>query len=396
MANGNPFSPRFGAVPPVLGGRREVLAELADVAAGNLNSPACATLLLGTRGMGKTTLLRVTENTFAAAGWHALRVTAETGGGLLDDLAARAAALWHDIEHDGGRRRDRSRISGVSVAGVGVTTERLPAPVPSLDLQDTLAAIGCRAEADGTGLLVTIDELHAAPLGEIRRFGGIFQLIGSGDGLPIAFVGAGLLEMTSTVLSDRMSTFLHRCAQHELGPLNRSESGRALDEPIRAGGGSVEESDLSAMTAAAEGHPYMLQTIGYNVWDAAADPAGGISAAEVTAGVEESRRTMGPRLYGPTWDGLATTEKRFLVCMLADPVDSAISEVASRRGVEAEAATAVRKLLIHKGLIACSGPGRVAFTHSEARHYARSQSEAEGWRLTTGGHPAEPAATAGP
>ena len=42
MANGNPFSPRFGAVPPVLGDRRDVLAELAQVAEGNLNSPACA------------------------------------------------------------------------------------------------------------------------------------------------------------------------------------------------------------------------------------------------------------------------------------------------------------------------------------------------------------------
>ena len=389
MANGNPFSPRFGAVPPVLGDRRDVLAELAQVAEGNLNSPACATLLLGTRGMGKTTLLRVTENTFAEAGWYALRVTAEAGGGLIEDLRVRAGALWHGIEHGDEGRRGLSRISGVPVAGVGVTTERLSAPAPNLDLQDTLTAIGRRAEADGGGLLVTVDELHSAPLGEIRRFGGIFQLIGSGDGLPIAFVGAGLLEMASTVLSDRMSTFLHRCAQHELGPLSNPESGRALAEPIRAIGGTLEAADLEVMTAAAEGHPYMLQTIGYNVWDAAADPAAGISAAEVAAGLATSRRIMRPSLYAPVWDGLDTAEKRFLVCMLGDPHDSVISDLA-RRGVEPEAATGLRKRLIHKGVIACSGPGRVAFTHTEARRYARTQSEAEGWRLNAEGRPAEP------
>jgi len=123
----------------VLGDRRDVLAELAQVAEGNLNSPACATLLLGTRGMGKTTLLRVTEKTFATAGWHALRVTAEAEGGLIEDLEVRAGAPWHGIEHGDEARRDRARLSGVTVAGLGVTTERLPAPAPTLDLQDTLA-----------------------------------------------------------------------------------------------------------------------------------------------------------------------------------------------------------------------------------------------------------------
>jgi len=34
----------------------------------------------------------------------------------------------------------------------------------------------------------------------------------------------------------------------------------------------------------------------------------------------------------------------------------------------------------------------VAFTHAEARRYARTQSEAEGWRLTPDGRSAEPTA----
>ncbi|MCY4104869.1 MAG: hypothetical protein OXG55_16660 [bacterium] len=88
-------------------------------------------------------------------------------------------------------------------------------------------------------------------------------------------------------------------------------------------------------------------------------------------------------------EGNLTAEKRFLVCMLGDPHDSGIADLA-RRGVESEAATGLRKRLIDKGLIACSGPGRVAFTHTEARRYARMQSEAEGWRLATDGCPVEP------
>ncbi len=85
MSAVNPFSPRFGAVPPVVAGRREVQRDLALVAAGDLNSPSCASLLLGARGVGKTTLLQVLEDEFAREGWFTLSVTARPGGGLAEE-----------------------------------------------------------------------------------------------------------------------------------------------------------------------------------------------------------------------------------------------------------------------------------------------------------------------
>ena len=389
MATGNPFSPRFGAVPPVLAGRREVLRDMSLVADGDFNSPSCASLLLGTRGMGKTTLLRAIEGDFVERGWHVLSVTGRGANEMLTDLATRATTLWHRIRH-GETPRDTARISSVAAAGFGVSTERVPAADWTPDLRETLALLGRHAQSNRTGLLVTIDELHDARLDDVREFGAIFQHESSGNRLPIVFVGAGLLEMTNTVLSDRMSTFLHRCEQFEVGLLSPEESRRALAEPITTNGATIAAANLDRMLDAAAGHPYMLQTVGYDAWKAAADPSVGITASEVDVGLEESRQDMGPRIYGPSWKNLSRIDKRLLVCMLHDPEVSTVYEIARRWGANPRHVASYRQRLIAKGFIQSCGRGRIEFTHPEARRYARLQSQDEGWILTTDGTPVDP------
>lgn len=389
MATGNPFSPRFGAVPPVLAGRREILRDMSLVADGDFNSPSCASLLLGTRGMGKTTLLQVLEDDFAGRGWLTLSATARNGGGLLDDLATQAADLQHRISH-GDAPRGTTRVSSVSVAGFGVGTEHVPAPDRPGDLRQTLAALGRHAADGEVGVLVTIDELQDANLDEIREFGAVFQHESSRSRLPIVFAGAGLPEMTTTLLSGRHSTFLHRCEQYEIGLLSRAESRRALAEPIDAGGATITPADLEAMLAAAAGHPYMLQTVGYDVWKAAADPTSGITTAEVTAGLAESLLDMGPRIYGPIWRGLSPIDKRLLICMLHDPATSQVSDIAHRWDADPKHVATYRQRLITKGFIRSAGRGIIHFAHPQARRYTQQQSTEEGWTLTPNGTPIDP------
>ena len=389
MANGNPFSPRFGAVPPVLAGRREILREMSLVADGDFNSPSCASLLLGTRGMGKTTLLQVVEDDFAGRGWLALSISGRGANDMLDNLAARATALWQRLQY-GERPRDTAQISSVTAAGFGVSTERVPAEERSPDLRETLAMLGHHAQSNETGLLVTIDELHDARLDDVREFGAIFQHESSRHRLPLVFVGAGLLEMKNTLLSDRMSTFLHRCEQFEIDLLSREESWRALAEPITANGGTIAPADLDRMLDAAAGHPYMLQTVGYDVWKVAADPSAGITSSEVEAGLEESRQDMGPRIFRPIWEGLSQIDKRLLVCMLHDPEVSSVSDLAPRWGKDPGHVASYRQRLIAKGFIRSSGWGKIEFAHPEARRYTRLQSQEEGWILTEDGTPVDP------
>ena len=389
MAIHNPFSPRFGAVPPVLAGRREVQSDLSLVADGDLNSPSCASLLLGARGMGKTTLLQVLEDGFRSRGWFTLSVTARPAGGLLEDLTAQAAALHHGMVH-GPDPRARTRLAGLGAFGVNVATERVEPPERPVDLRQVLALVGEAAQRRSAGLFVTVDELQDVAVDEIRRFGAVFQHESSRSRLPIVFVGAGLLEVRSTLLTGRHSTFLHRCEQYEIGLLNEAESRQALFEPIAAAGAAIADEALDAMLAAVAGHPYMLQLVGYEVWRAATDPTSGISLAEAGAGLAEARQDMGPRIFGPIWRDLSSTDKRLLVAMLGDPDRSHIGDLAQRWGAAPNQVGSYRRRLILRGVIRAAGRGLVTFTHPEARHYVALQSAEEGWTTTPAGVPVEP------
>lgn len=204
------------------------------------------------------------------------------------------------------------------------------------------------------------------------------------------FAGAGLLEVRSTLLAGRHSTFLHRCEQYEIGLLAEAESRQALLEPIEAAGAAIAPEALDAMLAAAAGHPYMLQLVGYEVWRAAADPLSGISPAEARAGLAEARQDMGPRIFGPIWRDLSATDKRLLVAMLSDPDQSNIGDLARRWGGAPNQVGSYRQRLILRGVIRAAGRGLLAFTHPEARRYVALQSAEEGWTTTPAGTPVGP------
>ena len=371
MANGSPFVPRFGAVPPVFVGREKPLADLADVAGGNLNRKCAASLLLGARGMGKTTLMQVLTNNFSERGWLVLRVAAEPAGGLLEDLGAQATGMLHEIHH-GRDPRARARISGVGVAGFTVSTERVEAPPFSADLRQMLGALGAYALQQDAGLLVAADEIHDADLDELRRFGNIFQIESSGRDVPIAFVGAGLLEIHETLLSGTHTTFLNRCEKYELDLLSPADATELLVGSITAGRGRTCEAALAAMLDAAAGHPYMLQAVGEAVWGASADPASGITDDEATVGIAQARRAMGPDIYAPTWPHLSAVHRDLLTAALSSD-DTPIATLASAAGRPHLETAEHCAALARRGFFQTPQAGSVRFAHPEARRFVEAQ-----------------------
>ena len=160
-----------------------------------------------------------------------------------------------------------------------------PEPVPA-DLETTLAALGEFLAERGTGLLVTIDELHVSETGEIREFGSVFQLASRRAERPVAFVGAALPELEDRLMAGDASTFLQRCRRHEIGNLRPSEAAIALREPIEAAGGRIDDDALSIAVEASRGQPYLVQMIGSYAWDDAEDLVRGVTADEVRRAVQ--------------------------------------------------------------------------------------------------------------
>ncbi len=233
MATPNPFSPTFGAPPPELAGRDDVLDAIDDALETGPTHPDYSALLIGARGTGKTVLLEAAEERARGRSWLTISETAFPTG-LQERIARRATELL-------GETVDKSanwKISGLQVGGVSV--ERLDTDDTRTDLRSVLAALGDLLNEHGTRLLITLDELQAGDVDEIREFGIIFQHVTRREGRPIAFVGAGLPSIEDDLLAGDTSTFLQRCSKHEIGRLNRRASRTAIAKPINDRGARTE------------------------------------------------------------------------------------------------------------------------------------------------------------
>ena len=381
MRSPNPFSPSFGISPPVLAGRREILNSF-DTVFDNVRSPSYATLLWGLRGTGKTVLLNALEARARSEGWLTVSAAAVGHQGLVAQIRRKASRLLASLrsEHEGPPRR---AVTGVSVMGTGIQVERGPAPddaepVPA-DLEMILAALGELLEEHGTGLLVTIDELHVSEADEIREFGSVFQLVSRRAERPVAFVGAALPELEDRLMAGDAGTFLQRCRRHEVGNLRPSEAAVALREPIEEAGGRIDDDALRVAVEASRGQPYLVQLIGSCVWDDAEDLARGVSADEVRGAVADATEQFGRHVHGPVWNRLSDLDKRFLAAMLVDSSTSAVADIGWRWGHSPRSLSTYRKRLLVSGLIISIGRGRVAFADPAVRRYVEAQAAVEGY-----------------
>ena len=367
MPTKNPFSPTFGASPPVLAGRDDILADIDDALETGTTHPDYTTLFIGVRGAGKTVMLNATEDLARERGWLTVAENASPTG-LLDRLTAAAVRHLETLDE----RAPTTRIASVSGLGFGVAFEHEDEPSEPA-LRTALTALGTQLAAHGTGLMITLDELQSGDLAEIREFGATIQHVTRREGLPIAFAGASLPQIDDTLLSDDdIATFLQRCSRYDVDQLDRSAATHAIEGPIIERGGRIDADDLDRCVEAAAGYAFMVQLVGFYTWKAAADPTTHISASAATAGIAEAERRIGRLIFAPTWKGLSDVDRRFLIAMASDDGDSRLATIADRLDVDTNYAGVYRRRLINAGVISSSGRGRVEFAHPAMRGWIRS------------------------
>ncbi len=369
MATGNPFAPTFGATPPVLAGRDHILEDIDDALATGHTHPAFTSLFIGTRGAGKTVMLNAVEDLARNRDWPTLSDNAAPAG-MLRRLGRSASALLKDAD----RHRSDKQIKSVTAAGFGVEFAALASTeTETPDLRSVLSDVGDLLAREGRGLFITLDELHSGDIGEIRELGAILQHVTRREQRSVAFAGAGLSQVEDLLLSDEVATFLQRCELYDIGPLNPEAVRAAIVGPIEQSGGSIDPEALRDAAAATSGFAFMVQLVGFHSWKAAADPRGGITVSEVSAGIAAAKQRIGRLVFAPTWRGLSDVDRRFLIAMAQDDGESRIVEIAARLRVDTKYASVYRHRLIKAGMISATGRGRINFTHHAARDWIRSE-----------------------
>lgn len=348
----NPFTPTFGAPPPLLVGRQDLLDAYQDALDEGPGSPGFATIFTGARGVGKTVMLNAAEDIAREAGFAVISETATDG--LVERLVS------HHLPNL--LPKSWRKITGISApTGAGVTLEDPVNRVPALR---ELVERATRR----TPVLLTIDETQAGSVVELRQVAVILQHA-IREHRPFAFCAAGLPAAVSQLLNDRVLTFLRRADQHTLGAVALGDVQRSFVEVINSNGKAVNDEAAGVLAEATAGYPFMIQLVGYHSWRAAGQ--GSVTVENALAGAEAALRRVGRLVIEPALNDLSDVDRTFLLRMATDDGPSVMGDIAARMNVDANYASQYRLRLIAAGMIAPAGYGKVDFALPGLRDWLR-------------------------
>lgn len=338
-------------------GRDELLDEFDEAFADSMDPTGLTVLLSGQRGMGKTVLLDAYRHAAETDGW--LVITESSSSGLLDRLTR--DHLPRLLQQDSGNPPIQLESADLEVGPVGAGgswTDRYPA---ESTLRSQVTELTDALAPRGSGLVLSIDEIQAADVEELRKLGEIVQYARR-EARPFAFAAAGLSTPIEELLDHEGTTFLRRADHHNVGRVDRPDVRTAIAQTIADGGREIDAQALDRAANTIEGYPFKIQLVGYHSVRNQKD-GGPVTGAAEAVGIDAARRRVGRHVHTPALRPLSPVDRTYLLAMAQDDGPSRTRVVAERMGVPVtQYAGEYRRRLIRDGIIEPAGHGFVRFT----------------------------------
>ena len=362
----NPFKPTAGKMPPVLIGRQGIVDDFAEGLDNGAGAPGRLMLVAGQRGLGKTVMLTELARTALGRGWEVYAETASAG--MTERLVAALDSA--------GPRVNRATISpSIGIPGVADVS------FGSLDVSGAEASLTLRTAIEarlkklpkGRGILFTVDEAQAARTEELVAIATAIQQVTADQDLTdepdedkrgVAFVFAGLPSIVDEVASNKVLTFLRRATYRELANVPIPDVRNAYVETVTASGKQIGREVAEAAARATHGNPYMVQLVGYYMWQAAqARRSDSIEAEDADLGIADARSQFPEAVCAPSYRSLTSAQQHFLRAMAPDyPDASTLSDIAKRTGKSMSWAGKYRTSLERAQMIHAADWGMVAYS----------------------------------
>jgi len=359
------FSPTFGYRPQYVVGRDEEISTFIEGIADAPGHPNRTTFFLGQRGMGKTVLLLELAERSRAYGFIVVRVVA--GETMLDEII-------EGIQIAGERFTGKKKLPVKSVSAgalgfsVGLTfTDEIQ---KNFGFSTKLSLLCEELTNRKKGVLFLIDEIRASTP-EMRIFATTYQRL-VGDGMNVAVAMAGLPNAISSVLNDKILTFLNRSNKVVLNPFRISDVSACYANAFRNLEIEFDAETLDAAAYATDGYPYLFQLIGYHILKFL-DRESKLTATIVELAVSHSKRALGSDVILPCLSPLSAEDKRFLRAMAMDNEESRVSDICDRLQVGKSHVQTYRRRLLEAGLIHSSSRGILAFSLPYLGQYLRGE-----------------------
>ena len=372
----NPFSPGAGTPPPELAGRDDILKQalmaLARIKKGRAEK---SVLLIGLRGVGKTVLLHKISEMAKEQGYKAVMIEAHENKSLPALLLPYLRQVLFALDKGEmvsakvkrGLRVLKSFIGGLRVKineiefGLDIDAEKGAADSGDLeaDLAEVFIALGEAAQDRHTAIAIIIDELQYLSEEELSSLIMAVHKV-SQKSLPLVVIGAGLPQLVGK--AGRSKSYAERLFDYPVvGPLEKEDAKKALQEPALSEGVSFTNDALDEIARVTEGYPYFLQEWGYQAWNIAEKSP--IELDVIKRATKASITRLDQSFFRVRLDRLTPREKDYLRALAelgADPQRS--GDIAEKLGVEVNRVAPLRNGLIKKGMIYSPAHGDTAFT----------------------------------
>lgn len=372
----SPYTP--GSVPLVFAGRDSQLAQVRNELGGVATYGRFVGRIrveTGSRGVGKTSLLKAVQDAAAEGGFVTAWVTARGDESLARQIAhglARGLDQIGIVVARDARLRDRVRTLdlelgvGPAKAGVEVDVTAQPPssrPPAAAVLRELITAGAASARDRGSaGICLLVDELQAAPAGDLRTVAYAWQEMQVQHDPPAAALFATGLPNTPDVLTDAV-TFSERFAFRPLGRLTDTEAREALTRTADPAHVTWAPDVVEQVVERAQGYPYFVQLYGDAIWQAAAPETGDVLTREHLRRAEAIVAADTQTMFRARWAKASPGEQQLLAAMARfGDVLVPRAELARQLGVASTDLSVQRRRLMDKGLIETAGRGRLRFT----------------------------------
>lgn len=367
----NPFAPGAGTPPPALVGRDAVL-ESSDVALRRLLAGRASQhqLISGLRGVGKTVLLGTLARQAQHVGYRTIRVEATSGDDMLLSFLRQARRILEDFDGSQKVVRALRTIEAVSVTmfGTGATLERATTTPDREALADVVTDLAAAAADRDLGVFVALDEAQLVGSADLRRLlAGVHRC--NQDGLPLAFVLAGLPNLVGTVA--KAATYAERMfTVHDLGPLSPSQVATAVAAPSNEIGVEWDRAAIDAIVDRSDGFPFFVQTWAYHTWNVAVDEP--ISDDDVELAAPHADLALDSSFFAARIARIPASEVNYVRGLASlGPGPHRSGEVAEAMGMTTSQVAALRDRLIKEGVVYSPRYGWIEFAIPHFDQYVR-------------------------
>lgn len=320
---------------------------------------------IGTRGTGKTSLLRAAKIEAEERGLATVFVTA--GNGVLVEEVAAGLRDEVGVDVDLGRLTEATLQLGPPGANVRVTADledQAPPPnPPTRALRELVVSAARRVlENERRGLAFFIDEFQACDEESLRTLAYAWQELQIEDAPPPAVLFAAGLAHTETAIT-RVASFGERIAYRRLENLDEVAVRRALTEPAAELGVAWRTDALAEVVRRSSGYPFFVQVYGEATWKAAGlpDPGAELTLAHLDAAQRDIDADIGGMLRS-RWDKTTPKEKELLRAMVElGGGELRRGDIAAHLGVKTTELSMVRESLLAKGILDNPRRGYLSF-----------------------------------